>query len=242
MVETVLESFDFLNADCSADELSLFGSIRTASVRYVGAALHSQGQGKGVRRVDPSSTYQYTILGWVTIVQSSYWYEHPGWKPIFSNTQRYLEYLSDWRGRKLSLGRSLQNGAAGPGEGLSYWTATDRATRTMLNSSALAGESAMSNLQSSSTCFEFSFVLCRLHSAEIYVPELRAWCWETCYAPSTIELGGHQGIWLFIRADFAVQLLQTQFTLSQVSLTSIDSPKWDSVGSADLVFLSWNEF
>ncbi|XP_009996963.1 PREDICTED: protein FAM65C [Chaetura pelagica] len=32
MVETVLESFDFLNADCSADELSLFGSIRTASV------------------------------------------------------------------------------------------------------------------------------------------------------------------------------------------------------------------
>uniref|UniRef100_A0A8C5TDP3 RIPOR family member 3 n=1 Tax=Malurus cyaneus samueli TaxID=2593467 RepID=A0A8C5TDP3_9PASS len=33
MVETVLESFDFLNADCSADELSLFGSIRTGSVR-----------------------------------------------------------------------------------------------------------------------------------------------------------------------------------------------------------------
>ncbi|NXW51026.1 RIPR3 protein, partial [Nyctiprogne leucopyga] len=32
MVETVLESFDFLNADCSADELSLFGSIRTASI------------------------------------------------------------------------------------------------------------------------------------------------------------------------------------------------------------------
>ncbi|XP_068006010.1 RIPOR family member 3 isoform X4 [Melanerpes formicivorus] len=32
MVETVLESFDFLNTDCSADELSLFGSIRTASV------------------------------------------------------------------------------------------------------------------------------------------------------------------------------------------------------------------
>ncbi|XP_039936059.1 RIPOR family member 3 isoform X2 [Hirundo rustica] len=32
MVETVLESFDFLNADCSADELSLFGSIRTGSV------------------------------------------------------------------------------------------------------------------------------------------------------------------------------------------------------------------
>ncbi|XP_006018216.1 RIPOR family member 3 isoform X1 [Alligator sinensis] len=31
-VETVLESFDFLNADCSADELSLFGSIRTASI------------------------------------------------------------------------------------------------------------------------------------------------------------------------------------------------------------------
>lgn len=33
MVETVLESFDFLNADCSADELSLFGSVRTGSVR-----------------------------------------------------------------------------------------------------------------------------------------------------------------------------------------------------------------
>uniref|UniRef100_A0A8D2PIA0 RIPOR family member 3 n=1 Tax=Zosterops lateralis melanops TaxID=1220523 RepID=A0A8D2PIA0_ZOSLA len=32
MVETVLESFDFLNTDCSADELSLFGSIRTGSV------------------------------------------------------------------------------------------------------------------------------------------------------------------------------------------------------------------
>ncbi|XP_062445201.1 RIPOR family member 3 isoform X3 [Rhea pennata] len=32
MVETVLESFDFLNTDCSADELSLFGSIRTASI------------------------------------------------------------------------------------------------------------------------------------------------------------------------------------------------------------------
>ncbi|XP_014731572.1 PREDICTED: protein FAM65C isoform X2 [Sturnus vulgaris] len=32
MVETVLESFDFLNADCSADELSLFGSTRTGSV------------------------------------------------------------------------------------------------------------------------------------------------------------------------------------------------------------------
>lgn len=35
MVETVLESFDFLNTDCSADELSLFGSIRTGSVRFV---------------------------------------------------------------------------------------------------------------------------------------------------------------------------------------------------------------
>ncbi|XP_042740812.1 RIPOR family member 3 isoform X4 [Lagopus leucura] len=32
MVETVLESFNFLNADCSADEVSLFGSIRTASI------------------------------------------------------------------------------------------------------------------------------------------------------------------------------------------------------------------
>ncbi|XP_021272352.1 protein FAM65C isoform X3 [Numida meleagris] len=32
MVETVLESFNFLNADCSADEISLFGSIRTASI------------------------------------------------------------------------------------------------------------------------------------------------------------------------------------------------------------------
>ncbi|XP_067410344.1 RIPOR family member 3 isoform X2 [Emydura macquarii macquarii] len=32
MVEMVLESFDFLNTDCSADELSLFGSIRTGSI------------------------------------------------------------------------------------------------------------------------------------------------------------------------------------------------------------------
>ncbi|NXJ15637.1 RIPR3 protein, partial [Odontophorus gujanensis] len=32
MVETVLESFNFLNADCSADEISLLGSIRTASI------------------------------------------------------------------------------------------------------------------------------------------------------------------------------------------------------------------
>lgn len=60
MVETVLESFDFLNADCSADELSLFGSIRTASVRYVSAALHYRGQGKGVKRADPRNTCQYT--------------------------------------------------------------------------------------------------------------------------------------------------------------------------------------
>ncbi|NXR71274.1 RIPR3 protein, partial [Pycnonotus jocosus] len=42
MVETVLESFDFLNADCSADELSLFGSIRTGSVStYNGNVLQS---------------------------------------------------------------------------------------------------------------------------------------------------------------------------------------------------------
>ncbi|NXP37663.1 RIPR3 protein, partial [Leiothrix lutea] len=42
MVETVLESFDFLNADCSADELSLFGSIRTGSVStYNGSGLQS---------------------------------------------------------------------------------------------------------------------------------------------------------------------------------------------------------
>lgn len=46
MVETVLESFDFLNADCSADELSLFGSIRTGSVRYV--LQHLVAQAKGV--------------------------------------------------------------------------------------------------------------------------------------------------------------------------------------------------
>uniref|UniRef100_A0A8C6ZJ75 RIPOR family member 3 n=1 Tax=Nothoprocta perdicaria TaxID=30464 RepID=A0A8C6ZJ75_NOTPE len=39
MVETVLESFDFLNTDCSADELSLFGSVRTASIRYVSADI-----------------------------------------------------------------------------------------------------------------------------------------------------------------------------------------------------------
>ncbi|KAH0619155.1 hypothetical protein JD844_018880 [Phrynosoma platyrhinos] len=32
MVETVLESFDFLNADCSADELSSFGSVRACSI------------------------------------------------------------------------------------------------------------------------------------------------------------------------------------------------------------------
>uniref|UniRef100_A0A672U050 RIPOR family member 3 n=1 Tax=Strigops habroptila TaxID=2489341 RepID=A0A672U050_STRHB len=44
MVETVLESFDFLNADCSADELSLFGSVRTASIRYVCAALPYRGE------------------------------------------------------------------------------------------------------------------------------------------------------------------------------------------------------
>lgn len=31
MVETVLESFDFLNSDFSADEMSLFGSVRTCS-------------------------------------------------------------------------------------------------------------------------------------------------------------------------------------------------------------------
>uniref|UniRef100_A0A8C8SA44 RIPOR family member 3 n=1 Tax=Pelusios castaneus TaxID=367368 RepID=A0A8C8SA44_9SAUR len=32
MVEMVMESFDFLNMDCSADELSLFGSVRTDSI------------------------------------------------------------------------------------------------------------------------------------------------------------------------------------------------------------------
>ncbi|XP_053901271.1 RIPOR family member 3 [Malaclemys terrapin pileata] len=42
MVEMVLESFDFLNTDCSADELSLFGSIRT----------------------DSTSTYNDNILGY----------------------------------------------------------------------------------------------------------------------------------------------------------------------------------
>lgn len=57
MVETVLESFDFLNADCSADELSLFGSIRTASIGYVCAALCYRRQGKGGMRADPSNTY-----------------------------------------------------------------------------------------------------------------------------------------------------------------------------------------
>ncbi|XP_025897946.1 RIPOR family member 3 [Nothoprocta perdicaria] len=42
MVETVLESFDFLNTDCSADELSLFGSVRTASIStYNDNTLHS---------------------------------------------------------------------------------------------------------------------------------------------------------------------------------------------------------
>uniref|UniRef100_A0A8D0KQF2 RIPOR family member 3 n=1 Tax=Strix occidentalis caurina TaxID=311401 RepID=A0A8D0KQF2_STROC len=62
MVETVLESFDFLNADCSADELSLFGSIRTASIRYVSAALRYRGQGRGVRRAHPRNSYRYTVL------------------------------------------------------------------------------------------------------------------------------------------------------------------------------------
>ncbi|XP_032659933.1 RIPOR family member 3 [Chelonoidis abingdonii] len=42
MVEMVLESFDFLNTDCSADELSLFGTIRT----------------------DTTSTYTDNILGY----------------------------------------------------------------------------------------------------------------------------------------------------------------------------------
>ncbi|XP_032074173.1 RIPOR family member 3 [Thamnophis elegans] len=42
MVETVLESFDFLNADCSADELSSFGSVRTCSTSiYNDATLSS---------------------------------------------------------------------------------------------------------------------------------------------------------------------------------------------------------
>uniref|UniRef100_A0A8B9G0V8 RIPOR family member 3 n=1 Tax=Amazona collaria TaxID=241587 RepID=A0A8B9G0V8_9PSIT len=44
MVERVLESFDFLNADCSADELSLFGSVRTASIRYVSSAVAYRGK------------------------------------------------------------------------------------------------------------------------------------------------------------------------------------------------------
>ncbi|XP_060086781.1 RIPOR family member 3 [Heteronotia binoei] len=46
MVETVLESFDFLNADCSADELSSLGSIRTRSVStstYNDGTFHSLG-------------------------------------------------------------------------------------------------------------------------------------------------------------------------------------------------------
>ncbi|XP_054836574.1 RIPOR family member 3 [Eublepharis macularius] len=44
MVETVLESFDFLNADCSADELSSLGSIRTCSVStYNDGTLRSLG-------------------------------------------------------------------------------------------------------------------------------------------------------------------------------------------------------
>ncbi|XP_026553273.1 RIPOR family member 3 [Pseudonaja textilis] len=42
MVETVLESFNFLNADCSADELSSFGSVRTCSTSiYNDATLSS---------------------------------------------------------------------------------------------------------------------------------------------------------------------------------------------------------
>nr|XP_056700595.1 RIPOR family member 3 [Euleptes europaea] len=46
MVETVLESFDFLNADCSADELSSLGSVRTRSIStstYNDGTFHSLG-------------------------------------------------------------------------------------------------------------------------------------------------------------------------------------------------------
>jgi len=62
MVETVLESFDFLNTDCSADELSLFGSVRTGSIRYVSAALGCGGQGKRVGRAEPRNTCRYATL------------------------------------------------------------------------------------------------------------------------------------------------------------------------------------
>lgn len=60
MVETVLESFDFLNADCSADELSLFGSVRTGSVRYVLQHLWDRHRGS-----------HNATLGWETAVLSN---------------------------------------------------------------------------------------------------------------------------------------------------------------------------
>lgn len=50
MVETALESFDFLNADCSADELSSLGSIRTSSVStstYNDGTFHSHSPENG---------------------------------------------------------------------------------------------------------------------------------------------------------------------------------------------------
>lgn len=49
----MLESFNFLNADCSADEVSLFGSIRTASIRWVFAAFCYSWQGKGESKAYP---------------------------------------------------------------------------------------------------------------------------------------------------------------------------------------------
>uniref|UniRef100_A0A663MXF4 RIPOR family member 3 n=1 Tax=Athene cunicularia TaxID=194338 RepID=A0A663MXF4_ATHCN len=97
MVETVLESFDFLNADCSADELSLFGSIRTASIRYIPAALCYRGQGRGVRRAHPRNSYQYTVLGEVMVV-CAIWclISHVKSKIFIQKTKKKKHYLKIW--------------------------------------------------------------------------------------------------------------------------------------------------
>uniref|UniRef100_A0A8C0FJS7 RIPOR family member 3 n=1 Tax=Bubo bubo TaxID=30461 RepID=A0A8C0FJS7_BUBBB len=88
MVETVLESFDFLNADCSADELSLFGSIRTASIRYVSAALCYRGQGRGVRRAHPRNSYRCTVLELTNFLKSDF--------SVIQKTKKKKHYLKIW--------------------------------------------------------------------------------------------------------------------------------------------------
>uniref|UniRef100_A0A8C0B808 RIPOR family member 3 n=1 Tax=Buteo japonicus TaxID=224669 RepID=A0A8C0B808_9AVES len=89
MVETVLESFDFLNADCSADELSLFGSIRTASIRYVSAALHYRGQGKGICHLVPNFSCKNQNLLDLTDFLKCYF-------PVIQKTKKKKHYLKIW--------------------------------------------------------------------------------------------------------------------------------------------------